>query len=42
MQAIVNSMSSDELEKALNYASYFEVPKEDRAPSKDWRNPDFK
>lgn len=42
MQAIVNSMSSDELEKALNYASYFEVPKEDQAPSKDWRNPDFK
>ena len=42
MQVIVDSLSHEELDKALNYASYFEVPKEDKAASKDWRNPDFK
>ena len=42
MQVIVDSLSHEELDKALNYASYFEVPKEDKATSKDWRNPDFK
>jgi len=26
----------------VSYASYFDVPKEDMATSKTWRNPDFK
>jgi len=42
MKAIVNALTQDELEKALNYISYFEVPDKDKAASKDWRNPDFK
>ena len=42
MQIIVESLSQEELDKALNYASYFKIPQEEQAASKDWRNPDFK
>jgi cytochrome c553 len=41
MQAVVNELSLEQLEQAINYASYFAVPKEDMAASKTWRNPDF-
>jgi cytochrome c553 len=42
MQAVIENLEIEQLEKAINYASYFAVPKEDLAPSKAWRNPDFK
>jgi hypothetical protein len=41
MQAVVNELDLEQLEQAINYASYFAVPKEDMAASKAWRNPDF-
>jgi cytochrome c553 len=41
MQAVIEKLGIEQLEKAIDYASYFEVPKEDMAPSKAWRNPDF-
>jgi cytochrome c553 len=42
MQAVVQKLDLEQLDKAVNYASYFTVPKEDMAVSKTWRNPDFK
>jgi cytochrome c553 len=42
MQAVIDNFDLEQLDKAIDYASYFEVPKEDMAPSKAWRNPDFK
>ena len=42
MQAVVEELDLEQLDKAVNYASYFAVPKEDMAASKTWRNPDFK
>jgi len=42
MQAVIQNLELEQLDKAINYASYFEIPKEDMAPSKTWRNPDFK
>ena len=42
MQAVVNELDLEQLEQAINYASYFAVPSEDMATSKNWRNPDFK
>ena len=42
MQAVVQNLDLEQLDKAINYASYFAVPKEDMATSKSWRNPDFK
>ena len=42
MQAVVQELDLEQLEKAINYTSYFAVPKEDMATSKSWRNPDFK
>jgi cytochrome c553 len=42
MQAVIENLEIEQLEKAINYASYFALPKEDMAPSKAWRNPDFK
>jgi cytochrome c553 len=42
MQAVVQELDLEQLDKAVNYASYFTVPKEDMAVSKTWRNPDFK
>jgi cytochrome c553 len=41
MQAVVNELDLEQLEQAINYASYFAVPKEDMATSTTWRNPDF-
>jgi len=42
MQAVIQSLDLEQLDKAVNYASYFAVPKGDVAESKTWRNPDFK
>jgi cytochrome c553 len=42
MQAIVQNLDFEQLEQAVNYASYFTVPKKDMATSRAWRNPDFK
>ena len=41
MQAVIEGLDPEQLDKAANYASYFDVPKEDMAESKTWRNPDF-
>lgn len=41
MQAVVQELDLEQLNKAINYASYFTVPREDMAVSKTWRNPDF-
>lgn len=41
MQAIVEQLDYEQLEKAANYASHFEVPAQDLAESRSWRNPDF-
>ena len=41
MQAMVKQLEPEQLEQAINYASYFIVPKQDMAASKTWRNPDF-
>jgi cytochrome c553 len=42
MQAVVENLAIEQLDKAVNYASYFEVPEDDMAKSRAWRNPDFK
>lgn len=42
MQAIIDNLSDEQLEMAVNYASYFDVDTKDLAESKDWRNPDFR
>ena len=42
MKAVIQGLDLEQLDQAVNYASYFEVPKEDMAASKAWRNPDFK
>ena len=42
MQAIINNLDHDQLEKAVNYVSYLKVDKSNLAKSRDWRNPDFK
>jgi cytochrome c553 len=42
MQAVIETLDSEQLENAADYASYLAVPKEDMAPSASWRNPDFK
>ncbi len=42
MQAVIQNLDLEQLEEAVNYASYFTVPKNDMAASKTWRNPDFK
>jgi cytochrome c553 len=41
MQAVIENLDIEQLDRAVNYASYFDVPKEDMAESKTWRNPDF-
>lgn len=41
MQAVIQNLEFQQLDKAVNYASYFAVPKKDLADSKAWRNPDF-
>ncbi len=42
MQAVIQNLEIEQLEKTVNYASYFAVPKKDIAASRTWRNPDFK
>jgi cytochrome c553 len=42
MQAVVQELDPEQLEEAVNYASYLPVPKEDMAESGTWRNPDFR
>ena len=39
---VMQNLEVEQLEKAVDYASYFVVPKEDMAASRSWRNPDFK
>ena len=41
MTAILEGLDTTTIERALNYASYLPVPKEDLAPAADWHNPDF-
>ncbi len=41
MQLVIKDMSLKQLDEAVNYASYFVVPKADMATSRTWRNPDF-
>jgi cytochrome c553 len=42
MQAVMENLEIEQLDKAVNYVSYFDVPEEDMAASRTWRNPDFK
>jgi cytochrome c553 len=42
MLAVIQNLDLEQLEEAVNYASYFAVPKSDMAESLLWRNPDFK
>lgn len=42
MQVVIEALDLKQLEEAVNYASYFAVPKNDMASSRSWRNPDFK
>lgn len=42
MRAVVSNLSEEELALALNYVSRLPVPEKDLAPSRAWRNPDFK
>ena len=37
----INGFSDKDMQMVINYTSRIPVPKEDLAPSKDWRNPDF-
>lgn len=41
MLAVIKDMDLKQLDEAVNYASYFTVPKESMAVSRSWRNPDF-
>jgi len=42
MQAVIKNIDFEQLDEAANYASYFAVPEKDLAPTRLWRNPDFK
>ena len=37
----IKNFSDTDMQAVINYVSRIPVPKEDLAPSKDWRNPDF-
>jgi cytochrome c553 len=37
----IKEFSSQDMQAVINYVSRIPVPKEDLAPSADWRNPDF-
>lgn len=41
MQAVIEQLSFEQLDKVVNYISYLPVPEADRANSTNWRNPDF-
>jgi len=38
----IKAFSDDEMKQVINYVSWVPIPEEDRAPSADWQNPDFK
>lgn len=42
MQSIVMRLNEQQLDQIVNYISYLPVPVDKRAPSLNWRNPDFK
>lgn len=37
----INSFSDQDMKNVINYTSWVPVPKEDLAPSVDWKNPDY-
>ncbi len=37
----IKTFSDADMKQVVNYVSWIAVPKEDLAPSSDWRNPDF-
>lgn len=37
----IKEFTDDDMKQVINYVSWIQVPKEDLAPSADWRNPDF-
>ncbi len=37
----ISEFSDDDMKQVINYVSWIQVPKEDLAPSANWRNPDF-
>ncbi len=37
----IKNFSDDDMKQVINYVTWVEIPVEDRAPSKDWLNPDF-
>ncbi len=37
----IKEFSDDDMKQVINYVSWIPVPKEDLAPSADWKNPDF-
>jgi len=41
MAVILEGLSAEDIERALNYVSYQQVPADDLAPDADWHNPDF-
>ena len=41
MKKTISSFSDHDAELVINYVSRIPVPKEDLAPSADWKNPDF-
>lgn len=41
MQVIIDQLDEQQLRKVVNFASYLAVPKDEQAPSLNWRNTDF-
>lgn len=37
----ISEFSDDDMKQVINFVSWIPVPKEDLAPSADWKNPDF-
>lgn len=37
----IKNFSDDDMKQVINYITWVPIPEEDRAPSKDWLNPDF-
>ena len=42
MSAVIDNLSAEDIDKAINYATHLPVAKKDLAPSAEWRNPDFR
>ena len=38
----IEGFSDDDMKQVINYVTWVPIPEKDRAPSKDWLNPDFK